>query len=142
MIEYITVAAGAIFLTVVVGFIIPEGKLNKSVNFVMRIVCIFLLIRPVAGIFDFKTEDASLIDYEYICTVYEENQSNHLKQLLYEKFGVDCDCKVEVIYADGQIKENGVEVSGYFVEGKTKLEICEYLESLGYIDITVNEKTP
>lgn len=49
MTAYITVAAGAVFLTVVVGMIIPDGKLNKSVNFVLRMACILILISPEIG---------------------------------------------------------------------------------------------
>ena len=48
---YLLTAAGVIFLSVVVSLLIPEGKLHKSVTFVMRLICIVVLIQPVTGIF-------------------------------------------------------------------------------------------
>ena len=51
MTAYIATAAGVVFLTVIADMIIPEGKLNKVINFVLRIACILILISPVFGFF-------------------------------------------------------------------------------------------
>ena len=48
---YLLSAAAVIFLSVIVSLIIPEGKLNKKKVFVMRMVCIFVLISPNTGNF-------------------------------------------------------------------------------------------
>ena len=41
---YLLTAAGVIFLSVIISLVIPEGKLNKSIVFVMRMACILVLI--------------------------------------------------------------------------------------------------
>ena len=141
MTSYLLTAAGVIFLSLIVGFIIPEGKLNKSINFVLRLICIGVLLQPVTGIFDFSTAQSSqLADYDYICSVYSKTQSEQLSKDIKENLGIQCDCTVSVIFEDGEIKENGVSI---FVEEcdeeKVNL-IWEYLKSAGYINITVHEK--
>ncbi len=144
MTVYLSLAAGVVFLTVLVGFIVPEGKMNKAVNFVMRLICIFILVQPILKIFDLNITDAQsaqMIDYDYICGVYSKNQSEQLEKLIYENLQIECECTVDFVYADGAFKENGVTVLTYFVDGQTKDKIYEYLKGLGYIDINVNEKT-
>ena len=55
---YLLTAAGVIFLSVIISLVIPEGKLNKSIVFVMRMACILVLIQPITGIF--KISSASV----------------------------------------------------------------------------------
>ncbi len=141
MTAYLLTAAGVIFLTVLVGYLIPEGKLNKSVNFVLRLVCIGVLIQPVIKIFDFASVDSGEItDYDYVCKVYSDSQSIALRNKITADLDLDCTVVVNVDYIDGEIRENGVEVYGNFVEDETIEIITEYLRELGYINITVNEK--
>lgn len=141
MTAYLLTAAGVIFLTVIVSFIIPDGKLNKSVNFILRLVCIGVLLQPVMQLFKFSpTAEAPLADYEYICEIYSRTQSEQLEKKVSENLGIPCECNVAVTFEDGKISENGVTV---FVEDydDEKVDfISEYLKSLGYINITVNEK--
>ena len=54
---YLLSAVGVIFLSVVISLLVPEGKLKKSVTFIMRLICILVLIQPVTGIF--KLPDVS-----------------------------------------------------------------------------------
>lgn len=139
---YLLTAVGVIFLTVIVSFIVPEGKLKKSVNFVLRIISIGVLIQPVVKIFTFTPQKESAdYDYAYVCQVYSQNQSQLVTQKVKEDLNLDCVCAVEIIYDGTQIKENGVTVEGNFESVQTIEEITEYLEGLGYIHITVNEKT-
>ena len=143
MTAYIATAAGAVFLTVIVGMIIPEGKLNKSINFVLRIACILILISPVFNIFkiELPEADGGIVDYEYICDVFSESQSSQLEKMIAEELGGQCSCEVEIIYEDGSFKENGVTVLTYNVESGVIENIQSYLKELGYININVNEKT-
>ena len=70
MTAYLVTACGAVFLSVVVSFIIPQGKLNKTITFVLRIVCIGILISPLANLFSISDEQFDdMVDYEYICNV-------------------------------------------------------------------------
>jgi hypothetical protein len=140
--EYIALAAGTIFLVVIVGLIVPDGKLKKVINFALRLICIYVLIQPLGTIFNFsQTNQSETVDYDYISQVYSKTQSTQLENMIYENFGLSCECTVEIIYEDETLKENGVTVLGDFVDEQTKTQICEYLKSLGYIDINVNEKT-
>ena len=139
---YLLSAISVIFLTIIISFIVPEGKLKKTVNFILRLVCIGVLIQPVSSIFNFsKKEDAvATYDYEYVCAVYSQNQSKLLTEKVSLDLGLDCVCRVEIIYDGTQIKENGVTLQGNLEDAQTIETITEYLEGLGYINITVNEK--
>ena len=140
---YLLSAAGVIFLSVIVSLIIPEGKLNKTITFVMRMACIIVLIQPITGIF--KIDDAvvnePLFDYEYISGIYTENQSEQLEKLLSEKFNEECDCLVEVKYEEGNFKVTNVTVEILDEEEKIIDDIYAYLKELGYINITVYAKS-
>lgn len=138
---YLLTAVGAIFLSVIISFVLPEGRLKKSVNFILRLVCIGVLIQPAIKLFDFSTtKQESYANYDYVCQVYAQNQSQLLTKKVSEELNYDCVCVVEIVYDGKQIKENGVTVEGNFVDVQTIETITEYLKELGYINITVNEK--
>lgn len=141
MTTYLLTAAGVIFLSVIVGFVIPEGKLNKSVNFILRLVCIGVLLQPVTKLFDFSpTPEAELADYDYICKIYSETQSEELEKRIEEELGVQCECSINVQFDDGKLCENGVTVLVGGEDGEKLESIWEYLKNSGYINISVNEK--
>ena len=55
----------------------------------MRIICIFALIRPISGLFKLKDAsalDGDYFDYEYVCSVYSDHQSEQLGLLLEKSF--------------------------------------------------------
>ena len=140
---YLLTAAGVIFLSVVVSLLIPEGKLHKSVTFVMRLICIVVLIQPVTGIFKIGDSATSteFFDYEYVCGVYAEHQSGELEKLIDKEFDVSAECDVKVEYSAGEFKVSGVSVQ--IDENNLKLidEIQAYLDGLKYINITVYAKS-
>lgn len=140
---YLFTAAGVIFLSVIVSLLIPDGKLNKSITFVMRMACILVLLQPVTGIFKIgeTTSNEPMYDYVYICKVYSDNQSVQLENILKEKFGEECDCTVEIIHDDGNFKINSVNVEVNTQKNQIIDEIYAYLEQSGYINITVYAKS-
>ncbi len=140
---YLLTAAGVIFLSVIISLIIPQGKMNKSIVFVMRLACILVLLQPITGIFklDSVKVDSPMYDYEYICKVYSENQSEQLEKLLYKEFSAESECTVEVYYDEGNFKVKGVTVQLNSEQEKIIEEIYEYLEELKYINITVYAKS-
>ena len=140
---YLLTAAAVIFLSVMISLIIPEGKLNKSVIFVMRMACILVLIQPVTEIFKINqsTVFEPTYDYVYICKVYSDNQSEQLEKLLKEKFSNECECKIEIIYEDGNFKVNSVTVEVNSSNGQIIEEIYAYLQELNYINISVYAKS-
>lgn len=139
---YLLTAAGVIFLMVLISFIVPDGKMKKSVSFVLRLVSIAVLVQPLTGIFKFSQNTADMkYDYDYVCSVYAQNQSNLVTQKIQDELGYDdCVCVVEIVYDGAQIKENGVTVQSDYADEKKIATITEYLQGLGYINITVNEK--
>lgn len=139
--EYLYVALGVVFLSVIAGLLIPEGKLKKSVNFVLRLICILVLINPLLNLFGIEEEVKNItFDYGYICEIYSKNQSELLTQKVIEDCQTECVCTVEVIYEDEKIKESGVTVTGNFKDEQSINKILEYLQGLGYIDIIVNDQ--
>ena len=139
--EYLYVALGVVFLSVIAGLLIPEGKLKKSVNFVLRLICILVLINPLLNRFGIEEEVKNItLDYGYICEIYSKNQSELLTQKVISDCQTECVCTVEVIYEDDKIKESGVTVTGNFKDEQSINKILEYLKGLGYIDIIVNDQ--
>ena len=139
--EYLYVALGVVFFSVIAGLLIPEGKLKKSVNFVLRLICILVLINPLLNLFGIEEEVKNItFDYGYICEIYSKNQSELLTQKVIEDCQTECVCTVEVIYEDEKIKESGVTVTGNFKDEQSINKILEYLQGLGYIDIIVNDQ--
>ncbi len=138
---YLLSAAGVIFLSVIVSLLIPEGKLHKSITFIMRLICIFVLIQPLTGIFKIGDGDTAqtgnFIDYTYVSSVYSEHQSAELEKLIDKEFGVETVCSIKVEYIDGNFKVTETEVG--LAENNVKLidAIYAYLVKLGYINITV-----
>lgn len=141
--KYLLSAAGVIFLSVIVSLIIPEGKLNKTITFVMRLICILVLIQPLTGIFKISSvwNGGDFFDYAYVCGEYSEHQSSQLQILLHNEFDLQTDCSVEVIYEDAQFKVNSVEVRVNENETDFIEKIYAYLQQLGYINITVYAKS-
>lgn len=140
---YLLSAAGVIFLSVVVSLLIPEGKLHKSIMFIMRLICIFVLIQPVAGIFKIGGGDGdsaqkeNFIDYTYVSSVYSEHQGGELEKLIKKDFGIEVVCSIKVEHIDGNFKVTETEVR--LAQNNAKLidDIYAYLVKLGYINITV-----
>lgn len=141
---YLLSAAGVIFLSVIVSLLIPEGKLNKTITFVMRLICILVLIQPITGFFDISSDGQAtenIFDYEYICKEYSRHQSTQLELLIAKEFEVECECTVEVEYSDGNFEAKSVEVELEEKDGKLVDLIYEYLREQGYINITVYAKS-
>lgn len=140
---YLLTAAGVIFFSVIVSLIIPEGKLNKTMTFVMRMACILVLLQPITGLFDFSeaANGEPLYDYEYIERVYSDNQSEELEKLLFKEYAVNSDCLIEVKYNDGNFKVESVTVELNSENEKIIEQIQSYLSELGYINITVYAKS-
>ena len=142
MTAYIASAAGAVFLTVVVGMIIPDGKMAKSITFVLKIVCILVLLSPLINIFsiDIGAETGAIIDYDGLSDILSLNQSAQLEKLIFEQFGVGCECSVYIDYDGRSLNQTGVLISADDAESSLIEEIVSYLRELGYININVNEK--
>ena len=132
-------ATGVIFLSVIISLLIPEGKLNKTIIFIMRLICIMVMIQPLTGIFGVSGSEGEVnrVDYTYVCEIYSGHQSGELEKLLFENFDTKAKCSVEVIYKDGEFKVNGVTV--IIEENNLQLikDIYEYLGQLQYINISV-----
>ncbi len=139
---YLLGAAGVIFLSVIVSLLVPEGKLNKTITFVVRLICIFVLIQPVIGIFKISETPTSgeIFDSSYVCEEYSDHQSSQLEILLYDKFSAQTECDVEVEYENGGFEVKNVEVA--VNEGDENLieKIYAYLSEVGYINISVYAK--
>lgn len=140
---YLLSAAGIIFLSVIVSLLIPEGKLNKTITFVMRLICILVLIQPVTGIFKIPESDSleNFFDIAYVSGEYSEHQSKQLEILLNDEFETETDCIVEVEYQEGRFTVKKVEVA--VITGQQDLveKIYAYLGELGYINISVYAKS-
>ena len=140
---YLISATAVIFLSVIVSLIIPEGKLNKTIVFVMRMACIFALIQPITGIFKISSSatNSAFYDYEYICKVYSDNQSEQLEKLIAEKFSVESACYISIVCKDGEFIVDGVNVEINESNDEIIKDIYEYLAELKYINISVYAKS-
>ena len=132
---YLLTAFGVIFFSVIISFIIPKGKTSKLINLIIKIVCICSLIYPLKSlILDKDYNTFNIVDENYVCEAFSNNQSKELKILLQEKFDKNFDCSVVIVYENGEYKVEKVQVT-------INEKIYAYLQELGYINITVNDKT-
>lgn len=136
---YLLSAAGVIFLSVVISLLVPEGKLNKTITFIMRLVCIFVLIQPITGIFNIGANDKvkDTVDYAFVSSAYSDQQSEQLEKLLLSEFEVQTECSVTVEHADEGFKITDMQVKLFEEDEKLIANIYAYLRELGYINITV-----
>lgn len=142
MTTYLVTACGAVFLSIVVSFVIPQGKLGKSVTVVLRLICIAILISPVLQLFGISVDDTEIsVDFDYICEVYSENQSRALEELIESKFNVQSECTIVIVYGDNSFSVESVEVCLISSDKQIAEQIYEYLEKAGYINITVYEQS-
>ena len=142
MTAYLVTACGAVFLSVVVSFIIPQGKLNKTITFVLRMVCIAILISPLAGIFKISDDKFDeMTDYDYICKLYSQNQSRALEECLLEEYSAESECAVTIAYGDEGFYAESVEVCLLGSYDGLADKIYEYLQEADYINITVYESS-
>lgn len=136
--NYLLTAAAVIFFSIIVSLIIPEGKLNKTITFVMRLVCISVLIQPLSGIFEIKNSaNVEGADYAVIAEVYSNGQSRELKRKIYSDLGIEAGADVIIEYDGENFAEKGVIIT---LDKKNEIkyeEIYEYLVELGYINITI-----
>ncbi len=142
MTGYLITACGAVFLSVVVSFIIPQGKLSKTISFVMRVVCIGILISPLVKLFTISdSEFDDMVDYDYVCEVYSENQSRSLEEFILKEYSAQSECTVNVVWNGERFEAESVEVCliGSY-DGLADI-IYAYLEDADYINITVYEKS-
>ena len=140
---YLISATAVIFLSVIVSLIIPEGKLNKTIIFIMRMACILVLLQPITGIFKRSSSAANsaFYDYEYICRVYSDNQSEQLEKAIAEKFSIESSCIINIVYKDGEFSVEQVSVEINEANDKIIQDIYEYLVELNYINISVYAKS-
>ena len=136
---YLLSAAAAIFLSVIISLLVPEGKLNKTITFIMRLVCILVLIQPITGLFKLSPQwpTDSTVDYVFVESVYSDHQSAQLEKLIKTEFETECECTVKVEYADGEFKAKEAAVKIKEDNSELIKAIYEYLQELNYINITV-----
>lgn len=133
----LTIATGVVFICLIAAYVIPNGKLRSSINFVLRLTCILALISPVLKIIlpDVKVE---YVNYNQVASAFEKSQENYLQKLIFDKFGVDCECNLIIEYDGEKIAEKGIIIN--LKDNFDKREqIYSYLVELGYINIIVNE---
>lgn len=135
---YLLGAVGVVFLSVIVSLLVPEGKLNKTITFIMRMVCILVLLQPLAGIFKFSDAGAKdNTDYAAVSKIYSNHQSVQMEKLLSEKFDLFTECDLAVDYVDGEFKVVQTTVKVFEQDEKIIEQIYAYLRESGYINITV-----
>jgi hypothetical protein len=139
---YILSATAVVFLSVILSFVLPEGKLGKTIRMTLQMVCIAFLIQPVLSLFSVDVTEAQqeLCDYQTICRVYAKEQAEALQEGIWEAVGVSCVCEVEITYDGENFVEESVVVTMDEENDELRQKICAYLQDNGYIHSTVNVK--
>jgi hypothetical protein len=140
---YLISATGVIFFSIIVSILIPEGKLKKTITFILRLACILVMIQPVAKLFNTESsnEDVDFIDYQFVCNVYSNEASERVTKLIDEKFNIECESVVVVNYLDDEFTIESVSINIEKEDENKTYDILEYLEGEGYINITVYAKS-
>jgi hypothetical protein len=137
---YILAATGICFFTVLLSFLLPEGKVGKTIQFVMRIACIVCLLQPILGLFNGQNSIAeqSLCDYSLVCSLYEANQEQSIKESILKEFGEEVECDVVIEYQDGNFSQEKVSITLKRQDEEIEQKIYAYLEGSGYINILIH----
>lgn len=130
------IASGVVFLSIILTYVMPDGKLKNSINFILRTVCVLTLITPITQFF-FSDNSSIDVNYGDVANIYRLNQEEYLESVILREFDVECDCLLNIDYVDNKIIENGVTI--YLLENFNEADkIYSYLTNLGYINIIVN----
>ena len=99
MSAYILSVCGAVIISALVAIIIPEGKLGKFINGILKIFCVFIMLVPlVRWVSDLrwepdKNENKNIsLDTEYIDYVFgkrAENLSEDICTVVEKEFSVE-----------------------------------------------------
>ncbi|MBE7088186.1 MAG: hypothetical protein E7370_01485 [Clostridiales bacterium] len=139
--EYLLTVFSVIFFSIIISFLIPEGKTNKLILSVVRLITIFVLIQPITKIFFKNDLKEDVADFNFVCTVYSKNQSREMQEHLKEEFFVESKCDIVIAYCEEGFIVEKTEIITFNAEEEINEKIYAYLVDLGYINITVNEQT-
>lgn len=106
--KYILSVCGAVILSALVTILLPEGKIGKFINGILKLFCLLIMLLPLYGLFEtflhtgggggFEGEQAQLApDEEYLDYVYGKQakmQETQLSEYFAEKYGVETEIAI------------------------------------------------
>lgn len=135
MSAYILSICGAVIISALVTIIMPEGKLGKFINGILKIFCVFIMLVPIVNwvsslkIGDFKGESVAQVslDEEYLNYFFQKQAdsfSEEIREFVEKEFSLeasvvtDWDCsdyafsvrKVKIIIKKFGMNGNGEHI--------------------------------
>ncbi len=140
--KYVLAVCGAVILSALVTILLPEGKIGKFVNGMLKVFCVFVMLVPLYNLFaDFSLpaagESSSEIelDGQFIDAVYSaraEQQAKALEETLAEEQGVQIAAEISwkcVEYAY-EIEQVRVKIEDFGIYGEDEhIFVIEQVES-------------
>jgi hypothetical protein len=120
---------------------LASGGLEKYVKYVCSLICVVAVILPVVRFFnggidtkpDFSAEISEYSAQDYISEEAKKRVAEHIKQIVYDKFGITVnDVSIEIYSKDNEVVVGKITLTLDEGDGKYQNEVKEFLlDTLG-----------
>lgn len=137
--QYFLLVVGCVLFVFFISYFIPKGKFYKQILGIIRMACITTLLLPIISGFKNRTDTVFYREQE-ITSLFIEQQSKRIEDLILTTFQVNCHALVDVQVNENIYEISYVDVELYENEKDLITAIEAYLKELGYINNNVHAK--
>lgn len=121
MSAYILAVCGAVLIATLVTILLPEGKIGKFINGILRVFCVFILMLPIYSLVTQWTEDGfspttngkieldnSFLEHNY--AIWAKEKENQIKSIVENEFKITVTVLLDWTYAREEFIVQKIEV--------------------------------
>lgn len=121
MSAYILAVCGAVLIATLVTILLPEGKIGKFINGILRVFCVFILMLPIYSLVTQWTEDGfspttngkieldnSFLEHNY--AIWAKEKEKQIKSIVENEFKITVTVLLDWTYAREEFIVQKIEV--------------------------------
>ena len=101
---YIWAVCGAVIISALAAILMPEGKIGKFINGILKLFCLSVMIAPLFALFEKFTGEPPAGDgsdfIEYMFGKRAQEEADSLEELLEEEFAIGVSAEILWDYAE------------------------------------------